>query len=513
METKQATKYLWITPIILAVFLLGFRTAHASVLVYDQSAISVETQTVSSYCFQGPNASCLGSFTLSATTRFTDGISKVVIYAVKDATNPNVCVNVSNIGVTKYFSSCSQNIPTSYSGSMTWTQTGNDSGGVLNYTDLPAGTYYVWFNQSINTTYYKGAGTSQFGGYVSTDGSAPVTDVTTRFISVAPTASSTVATSSPTTIGGHVYVNPSDYVAGKTFLRMSFNNYTASLVTGSALQAWDSAFNNFLLPITASSTDLDVSTSTDKFQIYQGKTEGNYQIVIEDCSWYSFLTGCNYNAVVASSTYFYIGGKTGFDISQEAGQLGIFGLAPGSDPFAATTTNAVLDCNIGISFDLYKCAWSFVVPNAYLTNQVLSNYKSLPILGWPIRFVEIVITTTATSSLPTINYTFAAHNSFVGGVNIHFNPWQYFFTAGSVVKDQWVADDGSGNIWDIMGPFVKLVVYLTLGFVIIRRLTGLNWGGEYTTTETGSETVSSSEKLPNGDRKTYTHSITKRRKL
>jgi len=217
--------------------------------------------------------------------------------------------------------------------------------------------------------------------------------------------------------------------------------------------------------------------------------------------------------LVASSTYFYIGGKTGFDISQEAGNLGIFGLAPGSDPFAATTTNAALDCNIAISFDLNKCLWSFVVPNQYLANQVLTNFKSLPILGWPIRFVEIVITTTATSSLPTINYTFSNNNSFVGGVNIHFNPWQYMFVSGSLVKDAWVADDGSGNIWDIMGPFVKLVVYLTLGFVIIRRLTGLNWGGEYTTTETGSETVSSSEKLPNGDRKTFTHSITKRRRL
>lgn len=512
MRKIQATKYLWITLLIAGIFAVGSKTANASVLVYDQPSIASEIQTVTSYCFQGPNASCLGSFTLSATTRFTDGVSKVVIYGVRDTGGINVCLNISNIGVTKSTASCAQNLPTS-SGSMTFVQTGNDSGGVLNYTDLPAGTYYVWFNQSVNTTYYKGAGTSQFGGYVSTDGSAPVTDVTTRFISVAPTASSTVSTSTPTTIGGHVYVNPSDYVAGKTFLRMSFNNYTASLVTGSALQAWDTAFNNFLLPITASSTDLDVSTSTDKFQIYQGKTEGTYQIVVEDCSWYSFLTGCNYTPLIASSTYFYIGGKTGFDLSQEAGQLGIFGLAPGSDPFAATTTNAVLDCNIGISFDIYKCMWSFVIPNGYLTNQVVTNYKSLPVLGWPIRFVEIMITTTATTSLPTINYTFSNNNSFVGGVNIHFNPWQYMFTSGSLVKDQFVADDGSGNIWDIMGPFVKLVVYLTLGFVIIRRLTGLNWGGDYTTTETGSETISTSEKLPDGARKTYTHSITKRRKL
>jgi len=241
MQKIKATKYLWITLLLIGVFVIASKTVHATVLVYDQPSIASEIQTVASYCFQGPNASCLGSFTLSATTRFTDGVSKVVIYAAKDATNPNVCVNVSNIGVTKYWGSCSQNIPTSYSGSMTWTQTSNDSGGLLNYTDFPAGTYYVWYNQSINTTYYKGAGTSQFGGYVSTDGSDPITDVTTRFISVAPTASSTISTSSPSTIGGHVYVNPSDYVAGKTFLRMRFNNYTASLVTGSALQAWDTA--------------------------------------------------------------------------------------------------------------------------------------------------------------------------------------------------------------------------------------------------------------------------------
>jgi len=344
---------------------------------------------------------------------------------------------------------------------------------------------------------------------------SPVLDFyDTRFIPpVLPVASSTVATSSVVTIGGHVFVSPVHYVEGKTYVRMSFVNFTASLVTGSALQAWDTAFNNIEIPVTASSTVVDFSTTTDKFSIYLGKTEGNYQLIVKDCPWYGFGLFCTSDVLVATSTYFYIGHKTGFDADQEAGNLGVFGLAPSSDPFNGTTTNAVLDCDIAVSFKLDKCLWSFVIPNGYLTNQVLTNYKSLPILGWPIRFVEIAITTTATTSLPTINYTFSNANSFVGGINIHFDPWQYMFVSGSLVKDSWVADNGSGNIWDIMGPFVKLVVYMTLGFYIIRRLTGLNWGGEYTTTETGSETVSSSEKLPNGARKTFTHSITKRRRL
>jgi len=106
------------------------------------------------------------------------------------------------------------------------------------------------------------------------------------------------------------------------------------------------------------------------------------------------------------------------------------------------------------------------------------------------------------------------NNTFVGGVNIYFDPWQYMFTDGAPVKDEWVADNGSGNIWDIMQPLVYIIVYLTLLFVIIRRLTGLSWGsGDYTTTETASETVSTSAKLPDGARKSFTHSITKRRKL
>jgi len=337
----------------------------------------------------------------------------------------------------------------------------------------------------------------------------------TRFISpLVPTASSTVATSSATTIGSHVYVNPADYVEGHTFLVMSYTNYTASLVTGSALQAWDTAFNNIRVPITASSTDIDISTSTTKFEIYQGKTQGYYTIVTEDCSWYSFIFGCSDNTHVASTTYFYIGGKTGFDISQEAGQLGILGLAPGSDPFNATTTNSALDCNIAISFDLNKCLFSFVVPNAYLANQVLSNFKSVPVLGWPIRFVEIIVTTNATSSLPILDYTFAAHNSFLGGVRIHFNPWEDMYVNGSFTKQAVSDQDNHSDVWDIMGPLVKLIVYLTLLFMIIKRLTGLSWGGsDYTTTETGSETVSKSEKMSDGSRKTFTHSITKRRKL
>lgn len=337
-------------------------------------------------------------------------------------------------------------------------------------------------------------------------------DTHTRFLSVEPVASSTVATSSPVTVGGHVYVNSSDYVEGKTYLQMTFTNYTASLVTGSALQAWDTAFGDIILPITASSTDLDISTTTDKFGIYSGKTEGSYRIVIKTCPWYGFGLFCDIKPLNATSTYFYIGGKTQFDIDQEAGNLGIFGLAPGSDPFNATSTNASLDCNFAINFDVYKCLWSFVIPNPYLTNQVMDQYKRLPIVGWPIRFVEVLITTTATTSLPVISYTFSEDNTFLGGVNIHFDPWPYFYTSGSLVKDEFLADDGSGNVWDIMGPLIKIIVYMTLLFVIIRRLTGLNWGKpDWNESESINVSTTTDDKGRSSAR--TTHTFSKRRKL
>lgn len=545
MRNNQATKYLWITLFILGIFAILPKAVSAAVIVGQYNGSTASNQAIAWVQFQGcyqgqikigngytaspvsvtyfgqvssslssPMQTDLVPYNDSGYTSpyyagvqnfFTSSTIGTGLQQITSINSSPVAMDASKYYLISIRGKCNNN-PDFY-------VIGDTIGSTYPYSyDHSSSPFIPPVNgysadSAITTAVFELSGDATYSG-----GIPP--DTSTRFISpLLPTASSTVATSTPVSIGSHVYVKPDDYVAGKTYLRMSFTNYTASLVTGSALQAWDTAFNNIEIPITASSTDLDISTTTDKFNIYLGKTEGNYQIVVKDCPWYGFGLFCTTDSLVASSTYFYIGQKTGFDIDQEAGNLGIFGLAPGSDPFVSTTTNAVLDCDIAVSFELDKCLWSFVIPNPYLTKQVLGNYKSLPILGWPIRFVEIFITTTATTSLPVINYTFAAHNSFVGGVNIHFNPWQYMFTSGSLVKDAWVADDGSGNIWDIMGPFVKLVVYMTLMFYIIRRLTGLNWGGEYTTTETGSETVSSSERLPDGARKTFTHSITKRRRL
>jgi len=84
------------------------------------------------------------------------------------------------------------------------------------------------------------------------------------------------------------------------------------------------------------------------------------------------------------------------------------------------------------------------------------------------------------------------------------------YTSGSFVK-QAVADDGSGDVWQIFGPLVKIIVYMTLLFAIIRRLTGLNWGGsEWMSSE--SVNVSTTDKSPDGKTRT-THTFSKRRKL
>jgi len=389
MRNNQATKYLWITLLTLGILFSFNKSASAAVIVGQYNGSSSSNQAIAWVQFQGcyqgqikigngytaspvsvtyfgqvssslssPMQTDLvpysdsGYTTQSGTIQsfYTSATIGTGLQQITSINSSPVAMDASKYYLISIRGKCNNN-PDFYVIGDTTGSTYPYSYAYSSSAFIPPGNGYN-SDSTITTAVFELSGDATYSG-----GIPP--DTSTRFISpLTPTASSTVSTSSPATIGSHVYVSPDDYVDGKTFLRMSFTNYTVSLVTGSALQAWDTAFNNIFLPITASSTDLDVSTSTTKFYLYQGKTEGVYQIVTEDCSWYSFLFGCNYVPLVASSTYFYIGGKTGFDISQEAGNLGIFGLAPGSDPFAATTTNTALDCNVGISFDLNKCLWS-----------------------------------------------------------------------------------------------------------------------------------------------------------
>jgi len=367
------------------------------------------------------------------------------------------------------------------------------TGGNESYPLFPPNTYYSDLNYIQN-------------GVIRYAANATLPDTRTRFTAVLPTASSTVSTSTPVAVGASIYINEDEYEEGNTFIVMTFTNNSSALGMGSALQAWDAAFGNIRIPVTDSGT---FSSSTLKsFNLTPGKVNASYRIVVENCYFFGIFCGSD-TVLAASSTYFYVGQKTQFDIDQEAGNLGIFGLAPGSDAFTGTSTS-LFDCDVGTSFKIDKCLWSIVFPNQELIISDLKTLSTIPIVGYLPRMIDIWVNTTATTSLPIISYTFSNNNSAFGGLHLQYDPWSYFWGANNFAYYA-VADDGSGkNVWDIVGPAITIIVRLTLLFVIIKRLTGINWGRGNDWSQ--SESINVSDTTAKGGTRT-THTFTKRRKL
>ena len=295
----------------------------------------------------------------------------------------------------------------------------------------------------------------------------------THFISVTPTASTTVATS--TSIGADVYISPSDYQSGM-YLDLAFNNQTVANAGGSALDAWNAAFggngnSGGAIQFPLSSGDNNLATTT--VFPFIGVTTGTYRVITP--SWASnipFLGSLfSGNTLIASSTTFTVVQPTGLDIAlARGGQSLVSALITG------TTTEPVLDCNIGSSFSLENCLISLVLPsNTVLGNdasQVKGIFSTKAPFGWVVRIMTLM-TSNGTTSLPVLSYTFQS-DSPLAGQTYAFDVSSYMTQGAAVVNA--AQSDIAGHpetVWQIMEPIVDTFIYLVLLFGMIHDISGL----------------------------------------
>ena len=213
--------------------------------------------------------------------------------------------------------------------------------------------------------------------------------------------------------------------------------------------------------------------------------EGQYTFVAEvrRSSWVNTALGWvgldslyDGGLIMSSSTQFIAGYQTAYD------QF-IASTTQSSSEFFASSTITLADakkyCSLSLDFSISDCfgvvfGWQSG-PMATAFNNIKNGFFSYVPFGYVTRFVT-VITDTSTTTLPSLTYTFpASAPGFMANADFTFNPWQYFYTDGSPVKDEIVANDGSGkNIWEIFEPIINIIVYITLLFMIIRDLTGID---------------------------------------
>ena len=139
---------------------------------------------------------------------------------------------------------------------------------------------------------------------------------------------------------------------------------------------------------------------------------------------------------------------------------------------ASTTSNLANVCSpFSSGFSFADCLTATIWPGSASINDDMVILKNTAPLGYIFRLIDIVSTTTASTSMPQISYTFASTSPFAG-VNIHYDPFGSIAEAGTLVNS--IHSDQSGkNVWDILMPVVNIFIYLVLFSMIIHDLTGV----------------------------------------
>jgi len=195
-------------------------------------------------------------------------------------------------------------------------------------------------------------------------------------------------------------------------------------------------------------------------------------------SWINPFSSLDPDIVVSSTTTFIYDEMTTFD------------------QFVASTTQNIVDYMASSTLDFEQAknsCWSlsgfdftdcmnFIfgwqqIPMSNAINNIKDNFFTYAPFGYVKRTYEIM-STTSTSTLPVLSYTFPNDSRFGDMANkeFSFDIWQYFYTDGAPVKDEIKSLGTNKDIWEIFGPITQIIVYMTLLVLIIRDLLDLNLG-------------------------------------
>lgn len=148
-------------------------------------------------------------------------------------------------------------------------------------------------------------------------------------------------------------------------------------------------------------------------------------------------------------------------------------------PTPAEIDQAVAEnCNPLSSFyNTARCISYLVFPNPTQVDENIATLRDsflnrVPV-GYVTRFI-LIFTNTATTTLPSIDYTFSTTSPlYVGDGRIHFEPFDYVSGAGTLLTEARSDQVIPKTIWQIMERIVTIIVYLMLIFMIVHDLTGV----------------------------------------
>lgn len=143
---------------------------------------------------------------------------------------------------------------------------------------------------------------------------------------------------------------------------------------------------------------------------------------------------------------------------------------------ASTTISFGDTCSpLSYNFSMSLCVLGLILPSTEALNTQITNMRNQAPIGWGFRLYDILngtATSSATTSLPTITYNFGSTSPFVdsGFTGIEFDPFGAMEDLNNIASTTKSDQTNQKNIRQIMETTVELIVYLSLGFLIMRKI-------------------------------------------
>jgi len=405
--------------------------------------------------------------------------------------------NTGNTAITAY---------TQYLGTYPDTSSPNGGGTLFDswangFSNVSVGSVTNWYNFEIKTITNSPSNcdsTAKDTVYVQfvcmagvCDPVNPITDTTTRIITVTPADGSTFPTSSvPFAVGATGYVNADDFVSGMVlnalYTRVNqFNNEGLD-------DAEKKGGGQVSFPITSSGS-FSFSTSS----IPDPKT-GAYEFrTIITKPLFSVL-GINFflnKTIAATTTVFAIGTTSPQDwTTLNFAQQQALGGSATNTLDANANSGIAADCQF-LTFNIGRCVgYLFNPPSDQFGIKTSDFYQTVLIrapLGYVTRMVNIFSSSTPAEPI-ALTYTFGSSSpSVLNGRTYTINIFdESYIGPGSPIYEAESDDGQNKNIWDIVDPYFTTVVAIAVFLVILSDVMGIELQHDATQIPSGGSRMS-----------------------
>jgi len=299
-------------------------------------------------------------------------------------------------------------------------------------------------------------------------------DLSTRVISIHPNEDDdgVQATSTDFQLWSLINVNIDDYVADDDwFVRFKYIRQEDLQL---AVANTDLLYTTVDVPITQwpNFEIIEATTTIDREGVYLYSVQIRTPSVINNIlGWFNLNNVYDPGLVAEKSGQFIVGQRTTLD--QYIYDMASTTSALISDP--GTFSDVSDNCNPISGFSALGCITALLVPNQTQISSAVDTLKSSILTKAPVGYVTRVIsimTDSATTSLPDLNYTFG--NGPLEGQEFHFEPNTLLASADTIIREDLVSDqDDPQNLWDIFMPIWNTLLYAGLLMMIVSEVTGM----------------------------------------